>query len=168
MNDLISRQAAIRWVKTECNPYGKPTLDFESGKKVIEHLEQMPSAQANSKELSFTRNALDTISRQAAIDALKEHRALYCDNTPDTFSKLSYAEKSRVDELDMAISTLVNLPSVQPQRGRGKWLCSDDLYETAVCSCCGWDTTEPWQHIKSWFEFCPHCGADMRVAERQE
>ena len=43
--DLISRQAAIRWVKTECNPYGKPTLDFESGKKVIEHLKQMPSAQ---------------------------------------------------------------------------------------------------------------------------
>jgi hypothetical protein len=33
MSDLISRQAAIRWVKTECNPYGKPTLDFESGKK---------------------------------------------------------------------------------------------------------------------------------------
>ena len=45
MNDTISRQAAIRWVKTECNPYGKPTLDFESGKKVIEHLEQMPSAE---------------------------------------------------------------------------------------------------------------------------
>ena len=45
MDDLISRQAAIRWVKTECNPYGKPTLDFESGKKVIEHLEQMSSAQ---------------------------------------------------------------------------------------------------------------------------
>ena len=44
MDDLISRQAAIRWVKTECNPYGKPTLDFESGKNVIEHLEQMPSA----------------------------------------------------------------------------------------------------------------------------
>ena len=43
--DTISRQAAIRWVKTECNPYGKPTLEFESGKKVIEHLEQMPSAQ---------------------------------------------------------------------------------------------------------------------------
>ena len=49
MNDLISRQAAIRWVKTECNPYGKPTLDFESGKKVIEHLKQMPSAQTERK-----------------------------------------------------------------------------------------------------------------------
>ena len=45
MEDLISRQAVIRWVKTECNPYGKPTLDFESGKKVIEHLEQMPAAE---------------------------------------------------------------------------------------------------------------------------
>lgn len=43
--DLISRQAAIIWVKTECNPYGKPTIDFESGKKVIKHLEQLPSAQ---------------------------------------------------------------------------------------------------------------------------
>ena len=47
--DTIYRQAAIRWVKTECNPYGKPTLDFESGKKVIEHLEQMPSAQPERK-----------------------------------------------------------------------------------------------------------------------
>ena len=44
-SDLISRQAAIRWVKTECNPYGKPTLDFESGKRVMKHLEQMPPAQ---------------------------------------------------------------------------------------------------------------------------
>lgn len=45
MDELISRQEAIRWVKTECNPYGKPTLDFESGKRVMEHLETMPSVQ---------------------------------------------------------------------------------------------------------------------------
>ena len=44
-SDIISRPAAIRWVKQECNPYGKPTLDFESGKRVMEHLERMPSAQ---------------------------------------------------------------------------------------------------------------------------
>ena len=50
MSDLIDRQAAIRWVKTECNPYGKPTLEFESGKRVIEHLEQMPSAQPERKK----------------------------------------------------------------------------------------------------------------------
>ena len=50
MNDTISRQAAIRWVKAECNPYGKPTLDFESGKRVIEHLKCMPSAQPERKK----------------------------------------------------------------------------------------------------------------------
>lgn len=43
MVDLISRADAIRWVKTECNQYGKPTLDYDSGLKVIEHLKKMPS-----------------------------------------------------------------------------------------------------------------------------
>ena len=42
-SDPISRANAIRWVKTECNPYGKPTLDYDSGLKVIEHLKKMPS-----------------------------------------------------------------------------------------------------------------------------
>jgi hypothetical protein len=53
MSDLIKREDAIRWVKTECNPYGKPTLDFESGKKVIEHLEHMPSADRPQGEWIF-------------------------------------------------------------------------------------------------------------------
>ena len=48
--DLISRNKAIRWVKTECNPYGQPTLDYESGIKVIEHLERMSSAQPYTEE----------------------------------------------------------------------------------------------------------------------
>ena len=29
------------YVKRECNPYGKPTLDFESGKKILNYLEQL-------------------------------------------------------------------------------------------------------------------------------
>lgn len=44
MSDYISREDAIRWVKTECNPYGKPTLDYESGIRVMVHLKHMPSA----------------------------------------------------------------------------------------------------------------------------
>lgn len=43
----------------------------------------------------------------------------------------------------------------------GQWKCSDDMYETAICSCCGWDTTEPYEHIRLWFKFCPNCGARM-------
>lgn len=52
--DTISRQDAIRWVKTECNPYGKPTLDFESGKRVMEHLKIMPSVQLERKWIPVT------------------------------------------------------------------------------------------------------------------
>lgn len=42
---LIYADDAIRWITIECNPYGKPTLDSKSGKKVIEYLERLPSAQ---------------------------------------------------------------------------------------------------------------------------
>lgn len=48
--DAVSRKDAIRWIKTECNPYGKPTLDFESGKKVIEHLERMSAVTPKRKK----------------------------------------------------------------------------------------------------------------------
>jgi DNA-binding XRE family transcriptional regulator len=59
MDDTISRRDAIRWVKTECNPYGKPTLDYESGKKVMEHLEQMPSAQPDAIPLEWIAKHLE-------------------------------------------------------------------------------------------------------------
>ena len=85
----------------------------------------------------------DLISRQAAIDELKEHRALYCDNTPDTFSKLSYAEKSRVDELDTAIATLVNLPSAQPEIIRCKDCRKNPNWEWVGCPMTGKDTRKP-------------------------
>lgn len=29
------------YVKRECNPYGKPTIDFESGKKILNYLDQL-------------------------------------------------------------------------------------------------------------------------------
>ena len=47
----------------------------------------------------------------------------------------------------------------------GKWLCSDDMYETAVCSVCNYDTEEPYEYVKKSWNFCPNCGAKM---ERKE
>lgn len=62
----------------------------------------------------------DLISRRDAIDALNEHRAIFCDNTPETFRCLPHDEKCRVDEIDTAISVLVNLPSAEPEIVRCK------------------------------------------------
>ena len=106
----------------------------------------------------------DLISRQAAIEALKEHRALFCDNTPDTFSKLSYAEKSRVDELDTAIATLVNLPSAQPERKKGEWINRGRIIRCNKCKI-GYATVKGMKSALT-YNFCPNCGADMRPTER--
>lgn len=67
-SDLISRANAIRWVKTECNPYGKPTLDYDSGLKVIEHLKKMPSelqsAEAKTKCVAQIKVDTEEIARR--------------------------------------------------------------------------------------------------------
>ena len=85
----------------------------------------------------------DYISREAGIIALAHRK---CGN----------------DEYDIAvqdcIETLKQLPAADARpvvRGRWKW--SDDLFETFVCSECGYDTED---RIKQ--NFCPNCGADMR------
>lgn len=43
MNDLISRSYLEKAIKTECNPYGKPTIDYESGKKVLNIIDNAPT-----------------------------------------------------------------------------------------------------------------------------
>lgn len=98
----------------------------------------------------------DLISRQAAIDELKEHRALYCDNTPDTFSKLSYAEKSRVDELDTAIAILVNLPSAQPEWNNHTVACLlAELFDD-TCAC-NYNDIDEWLPSKcELLDSCPN------------
>lgn len=78
MNDSISREEAIRWVKAECNPYGKPTLEFESGKKVIEHLKQMPSALPERKSGEWIDYA-----EYGYVECPFCHSATNCDGNKD-------------------------------------------------------------------------------------
>ena len=47
---LIDADALYVWVKTECNPYGKPSLDFESGKKVLDMIDRMPTIEPERKK----------------------------------------------------------------------------------------------------------------------
>ena len=68
MSDLIDRQAAIdtldKHLRTTDVPVSYPGIISA----LTEWLNELPSAQADSKELSFTHKALDTISRKAAIE----------------------------------------------------------------------------------------------------
>ena len=68
-------------------------------------------------------------------------------------------------EYDKMIEPLnAEVGNAEPVR-HGKWLCSDDMYETAVCSVCNYDTEEPYGYVKKSWNFCPNCGAKM---ERKE
>ena len=49
------------------------------------------------------------------------------------------------------------------KRPKGEWLCSDDSYENAVCSNCGFDSGESYVVVKyeqKW-KACPVCEARM-------
>ena len=46
MARLIDADALHRKVKIETNPYGKPTIDYDSGVKVLEWIDKAPTVDA--------------------------------------------------------------------------------------------------------------------------
>ena len=46
MSRLIDADSLYRRVKTECNPYGKPTIEYESGCKVLDWIDSAPTIDA--------------------------------------------------------------------------------------------------------------------------
>ena len=78
----------------------------------------------------------------------------------DADALIAEYDRVHIGEPGKARKLIEDAPTVEPER-TGKWNCSDDMYESAVCSACGWDTAEPWDHIRHWFKFCPNCGARM-------
>lgn len=53
------------------------------------------------------------------------------------------------------IDTINSIPAVE-ERKEGHWGYTDDMYETFVCSVCGFDTED---YEK--YNYCPNCGAKM-------
>ena len=102
----------------------------------------------NSEQLN------DTISRQAAIEALDKR----FDSIP----------MEQTTEILLLRKDLRNLPSAQPQRMRGKWTYGEDEYgiDGYHCDKCGffvpWDYTHKFIDFIKDYHFCPNCGADMR------
>lgn len=97
----------------------------------------------------------DLISRQEAIDALKQH---YWN------SELQKAKDDPcvIDAMtDLDIRIIKALPSVQPRKG--KWTIDPGI--GCKCSNCGFDIGNDLDFME-YVNFCPHCGADMRGEEQ--
>lgn len=74
----------------------------------------------------------DLISRQDAIDAV--HYYIESGYKCDIFQELK------------------NLPSAEPERKKGEWISHENYDECSKCHCL----------TAVGFNYCPHCGADMR------
>ena len=102
----------------------------------------MDSTQINN---SNTLEALDCISRQAALDAI---RAIS-----------DHGDSARANALGLAEYAVEALPPVQPKHG--KWLpdnrCGGGYW---VCSSCKYPTEAFAADVL--YKYCPFCGADMR------
>ena len=92
-------------------------------------------------------NSSDTISRQAAIDAIMGEPT-------DAHYPSWYAER------------LEQLPSAHPSADWIERTVSDDAvikeWQSAKCSACGRYHTTPYMYYFDNYNYCPHCGARMR------
>ena len=162
MHDLISRQAAIDALESKA--YRHTYLD-----QIVGIIEDLPSAQPKGytdqlrwerdtaiqqlKELGYglgekPRTDGDTISRQAAIDAALEAADDWdggCNKSRDKY----------------ITSALIELPSAQPERKAGKWIKEPYLNDTWIIRCSNCMRLGMIGSGKG-FNYCPHCGADMR------
>jgi len=116
----------------------------------------------------------DTINRRDAIDAMTNTLWHYPNECYRNLNEYEFAK-------GLAELGLKSVPSAQPERKRGRWtLIGMKKYKTVgrtpdqkevllekewrreekiQCSCCGEITMLDYSIT---YQFCPHCGADMR------
>lgn len=102
-----------------------------------------------TKERTETR-ACDCISRQAAIDLFPN-------------DALEWDTKGGYIAPHLARRMIEELPSVQPERKKGKWIEVDypDNRISGRCSICDWEALLYETDVVG-MDYCPNCGADMR------
>ena len=55
---LIDADKLYNWVRRECNPYGKPTIDFESGNRMLDMIKRSQTAFDKEKVIEELENYL--------------------------------------------------------------------------------------------------------------
>ena len=88
----------------------------------------------------------DLISRQDAIDIV--HYYIESGYKCDIFQELK------------------DLPSAEPERNKGKWLW-DEEEDRCYCSECGEEDDLSIDGVYMMHDFCPNCGADMRISHER-
>ena len=121
---------------------------------------------ADNKPISDTYYALEM-----AISALSAEPCGYAISKDKVFDILDYWYDEDSDGYVQACKSINELPSVHAEPRTGHWIFEEGDGETCVdgyvCSACNksFHTHVPYF---AEYEFCPHCGADMRESEDAE
>lgn len=117
----------------------------------------------NSKELSETHKALDIISRQAAIDAIEQHKKAVLEGR-EWDEGIAYGYAAAHGHL---VEIVKQLPSAER---RGRWKGERLIYPSGIitfiyrCSECGYEERHAYEDTKP-SKYCPNCGARMEASE---
>lgn len=87
----------------------------------------------------------DLIDREKAIDAISK--------LPVKIDNLGYTWMIAIDVLKQ----IDDIPSVEPERKKGRWIEDETGYGYWTCSRCGFVTEASAANIL--YHFCPNCGA---------
>ena len=117
-------------------------------------IESLLSAQGGDAEMNEVKSPFMQQSHDDVADLISRQAAIKNAHFP-MIDDAGY-KVVRVDDI-------LALPSAEPKTG--EWVCTDDGWEYGKCSECGCDAGEPYGFVKSEYNFCPHCGADMRGKE---
>ena len=91
----------------------------------------------------------DLISRQAAIDFIKEH------SYPVRYDNTSIEQGMTVTGIEQALN---EMPSIQPNQKTGRWEHDGGHFANRwICSQCGYK----FYFEKSEAKYCPNCGAKI-------
>ena len=88
----------------------------------------------------------DLISRQAAIDFIKEH------SYPVRYDNTSIEQGMTITGIEQALN---EMPSIWPKQKTGHWVCLDDDELAYGCSACKSVSLRE-------SKYCPNCGAYMK------
>ena len=152
MSDMISKQAAVSIpvLPKEYREYQTMNLDdaYELGWYDLQKcIEKMPSAEPEPCE--------DAVSREAVSEWLKQY------GQDVLHGKYKFS-------LMYIWKNLMDLPSVQPQRMRGRWEPKIDRWGDTLTLTEGYNCSECHAWVDGEYSYCPWCGADMREGEQDE
>ena len=171
MDDLISRRAVLKLLST------MPPEEAITKAMLIQNVKYMSAAQPEKRTEERTeKHACDCISRQAAIEAIKEDKIdLTNPNVVAVFKATGDFEKveTQVMTCDRHIEILKDLPSAQPETADCIYCHEDsDGYVKPIEKNChasirfgmnGWEIS---LSAKGWngsakIRYCPMCGRDL-------